>query len=89
MVARDAAIALDDRMVVGNAVTRDKEGLFVASKIGDEVTVTVPPAVSDAGEFSGSTVASDMTETDVGPEARKAFLQARRSDNQAEESRTF
>ena len=61
MVARDAAIALDNRLIVGNAVARDKENMFTAAKIGDSVTVTVPPAVSDASEFTCSTSASDAT----------------------------
>jgi hypothetical protein len=72
-VARDAAIALDNRLIVGNAVSRDKEGLFTASKIGDEVTVTIPPAVSDASEFTGTTTASDQTETSVGLKLEKHF----------------
>lgn len=73
MVARDAAITLDDRLVVGNLVARDKEGLFTAGKVGDSVKVTVPPAVSDASEFSGSTSAADMTETEVDLTLEKHF----------------
>jgi hypothetical protein len=65
MVARDAAITLDDRLIVGNLVARDKEGLFTAGKIGDSVKVTVPPAVTEASEFSGSTSAGDLTETEI------------------------
>jgi hypothetical protein len=73
MVARDAAIALEDRLTVGNLVSRDKEGLFTASKVGDEIKVTVPPAVSDASEFTGSTSATDQTETEVGLKLEKHF----------------
>ena len=73
MVARDAAIALDNRLVVGNLVSRDKENTFTASKIGDSVTVTLPPAVSDAGEFTGTTVATDQTETSIALKLEKWF----------------
>lgn len=73
LVARDAAISLSNRLLVGNLVTRDKEGMFTAAKIGDAVTVTVPPAVSDASEFTSSTVASDMTETEIDLTLEKHF----------------
>ncbi len=73
MVARDAAITLDDRLIVGNLVARDKEGLFTAGKIGDSVTVTVPPAVTEASEFSGSTSAGDLTETEIDLTLEKHF----------------
>lgn len=72
-VARDAAIASADRLVVGNLVSRDKEGILTASKVGEFVDVTVPPAVSDASEFSGSTSASDQTETKVRMQLMKHF----------------
>lgn len=73
MVARDAAITLDDRLIVGNLVTRDKEGLFTAGKVGDSVKVTVPPAVTEASEFSGSTSAGDLTETEIDLTLEKHF----------------
>lgn len=73
MVARDAAISLSNRLLVGNLVTRDKENLFTAAKIGDSVKVTVPPAVSDASEFTSATTASDMTETEVDLTLEKHF----------------
>jgi len=73
MIARDAAIALNNRLIVGNAVSRDKEGMFTASKIGDTVQVSIPPAVVDAGEFTGSTTASDQTETQIGLTLEKHF----------------
>jgi hypothetical protein len=72
-VARDAAIALSNRLVVGNLVARDKENLFTAAKVGDSVTVTVPPAVSDASEFTSSTSAGDMTETSIDLKLEKHF----------------
>jgi len=72
-VARDAAIALSNRLVVGNLVARDKEGMFTAAKVGDSVTVTVPPAISDASEFSSTTSASDMTETSIDLKLEKHF----------------
>lgn len=73
LVARDAAIALSNRLLVGNLVSRDKEKMFTAAKIGDDVTVTVPPAVSDANEFTSSTSASDTTETDIDLTLEKHF----------------
>lgn len=73
MVARDAAIASADRLIVGNLVSRDKEAVLTAGKVGDYVDVTVPPAVSDASEFSGSTSASDQTETKVRLQLKKHF----------------
>jgi len=73
MVARDAAITLDDRLIVGNLVARDKEGLFTAGKIGDSVTVTVPPAVTEASEFTGTTSAGDLTETEIDLTLEKHF----------------
>ncbi len=73
MVARDAAITLDDRLIVGNLVARDKEGLFTAGKIGDSVKVTVPPAVTEASEFAGTTSADDLTETEIDLTLEKHF----------------
>jgi len=73
MVARDAAITLANRLVVGNMVSRNKEGMFTADKIGDSVKVTVPPAVTDADEFSTSTSATDQTETEIDLTLEKHF----------------
>lgn len=73
VVARDAAITLANRLLVGNLVSRDKESLFTASKVGDSVTVTVPPSVSDASEFTSSTSAGDMTETSIDLTLEKHF----------------
>ncbi len=72
-VARDASIALANRLLVGNLVARDKEGLFTAAKVGDSVKVTVPPAVSAASEFTGSTSAGDITESEVTLTLEKHF----------------
>lgn len=64
-VARDAAITLSNRLVVGNLVNRDKEAIFTGSKVGQTVKVTVPPAVTDASEFTGTTSASDVAEKEI------------------------
>lgn len=73
MVARDASIALSNRLLVGNLVARDKEGMFTAAKVGDSVKVTVPPAVTAASEFTGTTTASDQTETEIDLTLEKHF----------------
>lgn len=73
MVARDAAITLQDRLIVGNLVSRDKEAIFTGSKVGDSIKVTVPPAVTDASEFTSSTSASDMTEKQIDLTLEKHF----------------
>lgn len=73
MVARDAAITLADRLVVGNLVNRDKEAVFTGNKVGDSIKVTVPPAVTDASEFTGSTAASDVTEKQIDLTLEKHF----------------
>lgn len=73
MVARDASIALANRLIVGNLVGRDKEAIFTGSKVGDSIKVTVPPAVTDASEFTGTTVASDVTEKQIDLTLEKHF----------------
>jgi len=73
MVARDAAITIDDRLVVGNLVNRDKQAVFTGSKVGDTVKVTVPPAISDASEFTGTTSAGDVAEKSVDLTLEKHF----------------
>lgn len=73
MVARDAAIVMSDRLVVGNLVNRDKEAVFNGSKVGDSIKVTVPPVVSDASEFTGSTSAGDITEKEIDLTLEKHF----------------
>ena len=64
-IAMDAAIGLSNRLTVANHVARDKEVKFTSKKIGQTLTVTVPPVVSDASEFSGTTTAEDLTETSI------------------------
>ncbi len=73
MIARDAAIQLSDRLIVGNAVSRNHEGMFTAAKIGDYTNVSIPPAVTDANEFTTSTSASDQTETSIDLKLEKHF----------------
>jgi hypothetical protein len=72
-VARDAAIALRNRLVCANLVSRKVEGVFTAAKVGDSVKVTVPPAVTDADEFAGATVAADLAQGDVDVQLQKHF----------------
>jgi len=64
LVARDAAIVLHDRLMTGNMVSREKEKILQANKVGDTVKVTVPGTFT-AEEFTGSTNAQDVTETEV------------------------
>ena len=64
LVARDAAIVLHDRLMTGNMVSRAQEGTLQANKIGDTVKVTVP-GIFTAEEFTGTTNAQNVTETEV------------------------
>ncbi|MEN6535163.1 MAG: P22 phage major capsid protein family protein [Bryobacteraceae bacterium] len=73
MVARDAAITMSNRLIVGNLVNRDKEAVFTGSKVGDTIKVTVPPTVTDASEFTGSTSAADVTEKEIDLALEKHF----------------
>jgi hypothetical protein len=72
-VARDAAITLDNYLGVANLVSRDKEAIFTGNKVGDTVKVTVPPSISDASEFTSTTSAGDVTETEVDLVLEKHF----------------
>ena len=72
-VARDAAITLANRLLVGNLVARDKEAVFTGSKRGESISVTIPPAVSEASEFTGSTSAGDVTEQSIDLTLEKHF----------------
>jgi len=65
MVARDASIVANNLITVGNVINRDKEAEFTGSKIGDSMKVTVPPVFGDADEFSGSTSATEVTESQI------------------------
>lgn len=73
MVARDAAIALKNRLVTANFISRKVESVFTASKVGDSVKVTVPPAVTDAEEFAGETTATDLAQGEVDVVLQKHF----------------
>lgn len=73
LVARDAAITLANRLIVGNLVSRDKEAIFTGQKAGDSIKVTVPPAITDAAEFSGSTSATDVQEKQIDLTLEKHF----------------
>jgi hypothetical protein len=64
VVARDAAIMLEDNMVAMNLVNRSHENKF-AGKIGQSLTIKVPPVMTAADLAGGSTSASDVTETSV------------------------
>jgi hypothetical protein len=72
-VARDASIVLNDLLVVGHILHRDKEAKFKGSKIGDSMKVTVPPVLGDADEFSGSTSATNIVETEIDLTLEKHF----------------
>lgn len=73
-VARDAAIALSNRLVVGNLVSRSTESTF-ADKVGDTVTVVTPPTVADAQEFAGSASASNVAQGETKIALEKHFYQ--------------
>lgn len=64
-LAREAVIALTNRLPIGSHISRKVEGRFTASKIGDTAKVTIPPAPTDAQDFTGSTAADDVVETSV------------------------
>lgn len=72
-VSRDASIVLDNLLVAGAVIPRDKEAVFTGSKIGDTLKVTVPPVLGDADVFTGSTSATDVTETQVDLTLEKHF----------------
>ena len=65
MVARDASIVANNLITVGNVIGRDKEAEFSGSKIGDSMKVTVPPVFGDADEFTGTTSATNVTESEI------------------------
>lgn len=71
-VARDAAIALANRLVVGNLIARKTEQEF-AKKVGSSVTVTVPPIPTEAREFDGETHAEAVEEREVKVDIEKHF----------------
>lgn len=69
---RDASIILSENLVAANLCNRDIEQQF-AEKIGDNVDVKVVPDMGDADEFSGSTSASNITESSVNVKLEKHF----------------
>ena len=73
MVARDASIVANNLITVGNVIQRDKEAMFSGNKIGDSMKVTVPPVFGDADEFTGSTSATNVTETEIDLTLEKHF----------------
>ena len=66
LVAREAAIILQNIMVAANLVNRSQEENF-ADKVGDTVEVKVPPIMTarDFIDDSGTTQDTDITETSV------------------------
>lgn len=60
-LARDASLLLSDRLRVAPVCSRNSESKF-ANKVGDTVKVQVP-AVLTAGEFSSSTSAQNLVQT--------------------------
>jgi hypothetical protein len=72
MVDRDASLALRDEMLIANLCTRSTEARF-ATKVGDTVSVKIPPDLGVADEFVSSTAASNVTETEVEVVLEKHF----------------
>lgn len=70
-VVRDAALILQDQLIVGNLANRSLESNF-GKKIGNTVKVKVPPTGS-ASEFSSTTSADAVTETSVDVTLTKHF----------------
>ena len=73
-VVRDAALVLYDNLMVGNLVNRSIEERF-ARKVGDSVTVKVPPNLGTADVLAagGSTSATDVVESSVDVTLEKHF----------------
>ena len=72
-VARDASIVLSNLLVTGNLISRDKEAKFTGNKIGDSMKVTVPPVLGDPSEFTGSTSATVIVESEIDLTLEKHF----------------
>lgn len=72
-VIADNALFIAENLIVGNLANRKTESEF-AKKVGDTVTVKVPPVI-EGKEFTagGSTTASDVTETSVDVVLQKHF----------------
>lgn len=71
-VVRDAALYLNDSLIIGNLVNRNVEQTF-AGKVGDTVKVKAVPNMGSADEFVSSTSASAVTETGVDVTLQKHF----------------
>lgn len=71
-VVRDAALYLNDQMVIGNLVNRNVEQTF-ATKVGSSVSVKGVPSLGTADEFSSTTSATDVTETSTTVTLQKHF----------------
>lgn len=82
-VVRDAALYLNDQLVIGNLVNRNVEQTF-ATKVGSSVTVKGPANLGTADEFVSSTSATNVTETGVAVTLQKHFY--KRVDLSSDES---
>ena len=71
-VANLASVVADDLLTVGQVVSRDQEVRF-GGKIGDELTLAVPPVLGDADEFTGTTSATAMKNVGVKLRLEKHF----------------
>lgn len=71
-VVRDAALVLNDSLIIGNLVNRKVEQTF-ATKIGSSVKVKSVPNLGEAQEFTGSTSATAVIETGVDIVLEKHF----------------
>lgn len=71
-VVRDAALYLNDQMIIGNLVNRNVETTF-AGKVGDTVKVKSIPNLGSADEFVTTTSASGVTETSTDVTLEKHF----------------
>lgn len=71
-VVRDAALFLNDSLIIGNLVNRNVEQTF-ATKVGSTVKVKSVPNMGSADEFVSTTSASKVTETGVDVTLQKHF----------------
>jgi len=60
-VVRDAALILNDELLVANLAVRSLEQNF-ARKVGDTVYVKTPPVITGANTFTSTTSATNVTE---------------------------
>jgi len=71
-VVRDAALFLNDELIIGNLVNRNVEQTF-ASKVGSSVKVKSVPNLGTADEFTSTTSASNVSESSVDVTLEKHF----------------